>query len=207
MKPTLFFLNDDAKILDLMKKGDEDALLIVYKQNKKAIASLVMRNNGSEHDADDVLQESVIILWERVKSGRFEYTAKLSTFLYAVAKNVWSRKRLRKLREPATEFDNDLFGSTERSQLDDMIETERSRTIADALERLGDPCKTLLLLYYWEERSQEEIAAQMGFANAATVKSKKYTCKKMLEKILKDGGFFRQIDGDDTRQIDGYERI
>ena len=58
-----------------------------------------------------------------------------------------------------------------------------------AMETLGDPCKTLLLLYYWEEKSQEEIAAQMGFANAATVKSKKYTCKKILAKILKEKGF------------------
>ena len=188
MKPTLFFLNDDAKILDLIKKGDEEALVIVYSQNKNAIFSLVMRNNGSEHDADDVLQESVVILWERVKSGRFEYTAKLSTFLYAVAKNVWSRKRMRKMREPATEFDNDAFATTDQSPLDEMISSERSRTIADALEQLGDPCKTLLLLYYWEERPQEEIAVQMGFANAATVKSKKYTCKKMLEKILKNNG-------------------
>lgn len=189
MKPTLLFLNDDAKILDLMKQGDEEALVIVYKQNRKAVSSYVMRNNGSDDDAEDVLQESVIILWERVHAGRFEYTAKLSTFIFAVAKNVWSRKRMRKQREPATEFDHDSFGSLERSQLDEMIESERSNSIAHAMEKLGDPCKTLLMLYYWEEKSQEDIAVQMGFANAATVKSKKYTCKKMLEKILKDSGF------------------
>jgi len=192
MKPTLFFLNDDAKIIDLMKKGDEESLIFLYQQNKKAITSLVMRNNGSEDDADDVLQESVIVLWERVKSGRFEYSAKLSTFLFAVAKNIWSRKRMRKLREPATEFDHDSFESTDRSQLDDLIQTERSRVIADAMEKLGDPCKTLLIFYYWDELSQEDIAMQMGFANAATVKSKKYTCKKMLEKILNETGLLSE---------------
>lgn len=188
MKPILFFLNDDAKIIDLMKKGDEEALVFLYQQNKKAISSLVMRNNGSEDDAEDVLQESVVVLWERVTSGRFEATAKLSTFLFAVAKNIWSRKRMRKFREPATEFDHDAFSSTEQSQLDEMIDSERSREIADAMEKLGDPCKTLLTMYYWDELSQEEIAVQMGFANAATVKSKKYTCKKMLEKILNESG-------------------
>jgi RNA polymerase sigma factor (sigma-70 family) len=188
MKPTLFFLNDDAKILDLMKKGEEDALVMVYRQNKKAIFSFVMRNNGSEDDAEDVLQESVVILWERVQNGRFEHSAKLSTFLFAVAKNVWSRKRMRKQREPATEFDNDSFDSSEQSQLEMMIDSERSQTIARALQKLGDPCRTLLVLYYWEERTQNEIAVTMGFANAATVKSKKYSCKKMLETILKEIG-------------------
>ncbi|MFA6469829.1 MAG: sigma-70 family RNA polymerase sigma factor [Bacteroidota bacterium] len=188
MKPTLFFLNDDAKILNMMKEGDDEALVILFRRNTNAITSYVLRNNGSEEDADDVLQDSVIILWERVRSGRFEQTAKLSTYLYAVAKNVWSRKRMRKMREPAMEFENDLFSSDEQSQLDAMIETERSQSIAAAIEKLGDPCRTLLTLYYWEELPQEEIAQKMGFANAATVKSKKYSCKKMLEKILKDLG-------------------
>jgi len=186
MKPPIFFLNDDAKILDLMKKGDDDALVMIYQQNRKAIVSLVVKNNGSNDDAEDVLQDAVIILWERVRSGRFEYTAKLSTFLFAIAKNVWSRKRARKHREMATEFTDDVLESDDVSQLESMVESERSKTVASALDELGDPCKTLLLLYYWEEKSQEDIAAQMGFANAATVKSKKYTCKKMLEKILKE---------------------
>lgn len=188
MKPTLFFLNDDTTILQRMIRGEEDALVTIYQQNRKAIVSFVQRNSGSEDDAEDVLQESVIILWERVRSGRFEQNAKLSTFLYGVAKNVWSRRRMKKFREPASDFENDEIGSDERSALDAMIDSERSRTVADAMERLGEPCRTLLTLYYWEEHSQEEIAAEMGFANAATVKSKKYTCKKMLEKILKESG-------------------
>jgi RNA polymerase sigma factor (sigma-70 family) len=188
MKPTLFFLNTDAKILDLIQQGDDEALVLLYRGNEKAVIGHVLRNSGTQDDAEDVLQEAVIILWERVQSGRFEQTAKLSTFIFGVAKNVWSRKRMRKFREPATEFEQDAFDSGEQSALDAMIDTERSGQIARAMERLGDPCRTLLVLYYWEERSQEEIALQMGFANAATVKSKKYTCKKMLENIMSEMG-------------------
>lgn len=188
MKPNLFFLNDDAKLLDMMKRGDEEALTVIYHQNRKAITSFVLRNSGAADDAEDVLQESVIILWERVRNGRFEQSAKLGTFLFAVAKNVWSRKRMKKFREPATEFEGDRIDSAEPSQLDEMIDSERSRAVAAAMEVLGEPCRTLLTLYYWDEYSQEEIATEMGFANAATVKSKKYTCKKMLERILKESG-------------------
>lgn len=175
-------------MLDRIREGDEQVLAELYRSNKRSIASLVLRNGGDESDADDVLQESVVILWERVRTGRFEQTAKLSTFLFAVAKNVWSRKRMRKHREPAFDEPDTLSDDAHSSVLDGMIDDERSYHISRALDRLGDPCRTLLVLYYWEERSQEEIADTMGFANAATVKSKKYTCKKMLEKILQDDG-------------------
>jgi len=57
--------------------------------------------------------------------------------------------------------------------------------VRDALDRLGEPCRTLLILFYWEEASMEEIASRLGFANAETAKSKKYQCKKALEQILR----------------------
>jgi len=53
------------------------------------------------------------------------------------------------------------------------------------MKQIGNPCHDLLLLYYWEERTMEEIALKLGFANADTVKSKKYQCKKILEKLVK----------------------
>jgi DNA-directed RNA polymerase specialized sigma24 family protein len=53
------------------------------------------------------------------------------------------------------------------------------------MEQIGNPCRDILLLYYWEEQSMEEIALKLGFANADTVKSKKYQCKKMLERLVK----------------------
>jgi DNA-directed RNA polymerase specialized sigma24 family protein len=57
-----------------------------------------------------------------------------------------------------------------------------------ALTKLGEPCKTLLILFYWEEASMEQIASRLGFANAETAKSKKYQCKKALQLLLQDIG-------------------
>ena len=75
--------------------------------------------------------------------------------------------------------------SGDESALEALIETDQAATIAEALERLGDPCKTLLVLYYWEELTTEEIAVKLGYANSDTVKSKKYQCKKALETALR----------------------
>ena len=179
------FLNDDARILDQIRKGKEEALVRLYQTNERQVMSFVTRNNGTRDDAEDMLQEAVVILWERVRTGRYEHTAKISTFVFATVKNLWLRKIARSRREVASDMQNDPTPSNEKSVLDDMIENEEAAAVSTALNALGDPCRQLLLLYYWEELSMDDIAVHMGFANADTVKSKKYQCKKALEKLLR----------------------
>jgi RNA polymerase sigma factor (sigma-70 family) len=149
------------------------------------VTSYVLRNRGTIDDAEDMLQEAVVVLWEKVQGGEFEYRSKLSTFVFATVKNLWLRRLAHARREIPTEVDPDRSESADPSPLEEAIQGEQAQIVKDALERLGDPCKTLFLLFYWEELPMEEIAARMGFANADTVKSKKYQCKKALERLLK----------------------
>ena len=70
---------------------------------------------------------------------------------------------------------------------------EQSVAVRNALDRLGEPCRSLLVLFYWEEASMDEIARRLGLANAATAKSKKYQCKEQLKRLM-------------DRTTDGHER-
>jgi RNA polymerase sigma factor (sigma-70 family) len=186
MQTPFFFLNDDSRLLDALRHGNEDALVELFRQNRRPITSLVTRNQGSEDDAEDILQEALVVLWERVRRGSFEYQAKLSTFIYATAKNIWFRRLARRRRElPATDEALDV-ATNDATPLEELEENERMLAVQKAMEQLGNPCRDLLLLFYWEERSMEEIAVKLGFANADTVKSKKYQCKKSLERLVKN---------------------
>ena len=185
MGPRILFLNDDARILDMIRKGDEKALVLLYESNRKMVSAFIARNNGTHDDYEDLLQEALVILWERVRTGRFEYSSKLSTFIFGIVKNIWLRKLARAKREIPTDLREEEHGDPSMSALDTMIEDEEAHAVQDALDKIGEQCKQLLLLFYWEECTMEEIATRMGFANAETAKSKKYQCKKSLGEILK----------------------
>jgi RNA polymerase sigma factor (sigma-70 family) len=188
MSPSLFFLNEDARILDQIRNGDEEALVKLYTTNHKQVLAYVTRNNGTRDDAEDMLQEALVILWERVRTGRYEYSARIGTFVVGTVKNMWLRRLARMRREIPTDMADDPTPDEDKSTLEQMIDAEEAAGIALAITRLGDPCRSILLLYYWEERSMDDIATTLGFANADTVKSKKYQCKKALEKLLKEAG-------------------
>ena len=186
MSPRLFFLSSDARVIDLIKKGDEEALVILYEANRRPITSFVVRNSGTPQDSEDMLQEALVVLWERVRAGKFEYTAQLGTFIFATVKNMWLRRLARLRREVPSELDPDTNPANGVSPLEMMIEDEQASLVREALDKLDEPCRKLLLLFYWEELSMVQIAEQLGFANAETAKSKKYQCKKSLEKLLKE---------------------
>jgi RNA polymerase sigma factor (sigma-70 family) len=185
MAGSLFRLNTDERIVERIRRGDEAALVDLYHSSRRMIGALVERNSGSQDDADDILQESLVIVWERVRAGTFEPQAKLTTFLYGIAQNLWLRRLARMKRERPSDIDPDVAVSDDPSPLEELIESESVTMLRDALDRLGEPCRSVLLLYYYEECSMQEIAVRLGFANADTVKSKKYQCKKALEEMVK----------------------
>ena len=184
MAAPTFFLTRDARILDLIRKGDEEALIMLFHDTRVTVTDFVLRNNGSSDDAEDILQEALVILWERVRSGKFEHAAKLSTFVFGVARNLWLRVLAGRKREPLRAPDHDPVDPDDSVE-ESFIRGEQAELIRRALDMIDASCRKLLILFYWDERSMEEIAGIMGFANSATAKSKKYQCKKHLEVILK----------------------
>lgn len=171
---------DETAILALIRNSDEDALVRLFQQNRRPVASFVLRNNGTHDDAEDMLQEALVILWERVRSGRFEQQSKLGTYILGIVKNLWLQRLAKKQRESPL-VDN---VSVDPPILQEIIDEEDAGELRKAMHKIGEPCRTILLLFYGEDLSMEEIADKMGFANAQTAKSKKYQCKKLLRQVL-----------------------
>jgi hypothetical protein len=62
----------------------------------------------------------------------------------------------------------------------------------NALQKIGEPCKSLLEAFYIEKKSMPEIAATFGYTNADNAKTQKYKCLVRLKKI-----FFAQYKNKD----------
>jgi RNA polymerase sigma factor (sigma-70 family) len=143
----------------------------------------VLSSGGNTSDASDILQEAIIVLWQNVNKSDFVLSSRLSTYIMAIAKNKW-RAALRK--RGRLEFSDEMDHRTTRaSQMEDLIRKEQVDRMQRALEKLGEPCKSILIMFYFEERKLDEIGRLLGFANTNVVKSKKYQCKNALASLLK----------------------
>jgi len=167
----------DSEILAAISKGDERALDYLYKKYYRMMTKIVISNSGTETEAKDIYQDALIVFWQKVVSGNLVLTSKISTYIYSICLNLWRKELDRKSRLSHEEKDG--------VQIIEFEKEERLKIINECINRLGDTCKKILTYYYFDGMSMNEIAEKLDFANTDTAKTKKYKCKKRLDKLIK----------------------
>jgi len=180
---------NDTTFIERIRANDRKVLGEIFLKYEKLVATFVKKHQGSAEDAEDILQESIIVLWRQVLKPDFSLTSKLGTYLLAIAKNKWFAE-LRKRKQTTDLSDEYRLSDNNPSFLENILEDEEINIIENALNKLQKICKEILLLFYFEERSMRQIAALLNLAGPDVAKAKKYQCKKALQKIL-----LRQIAG------------
>ncbi len=168
---------DEKEVFERIKNGDEKALELIYKKYYRMMTKLVITNSGTEEEARDVYQDALVVFWQKARSGNLVMTAKISTYIYSICQNLWRKELDRKKRLSNEEKDS--------AQSMDMDAPERNKIIAQCLNQLGETCRKVLMYYYFDEMSMQEIAEKLGFANTNTAKTKKYKCKQKLDELVK----------------------
>lgn len=168
-------------------KEDEDrALKDIYTLYRSSCISWLQTNYKiSQEDAKEIFQDSIIILYDNVVLGKLkELSSGIKSYLYSIAKNK-AREWLR--RKSKTSILNNINSvSNENGVKEKKILEIKFNHLDAVILSIGDPCKTLLQLYYYKRFSMSKICEIMGYKNRDTVKNQKYKCIKRLQKLIKD---------------------
>jgi RNA polymerase sigma factor (sigma-70 family) len=175
---------NERELLKGLAASEKKAVETIYRDNYNMVQALIINNNGSSDDAKDIFQETMIVLYEKVRKGSFELNCQIKTFIYSVSRRLWL-KRLQQQNRYSSPGDNieavvpveeDLEAHEERNTEFEMME--------QAINHLGEPCKSLLEAYYMQKQSMQAIAASFGYTNADNAKNQKYKCLMRLKKIF-----------------------
>ena len=177
---------NEQDLLKGLAQNDRKAVETIYKEHYNMVQTLIVNNNGAPEDAKDVFQESMIVLFEKVRSGSFELNCQLKTYIYAVCRRLWL-KRLGQLQRFSPEIDN----ISETISVDEEVDVHEQRNadfqiMEKAMFGLGEPCRSLLEAYYLQKKSMIEIAGNFGYTNADNAKNQKYKCLLRLKKLFFD---------------------
>src|SRR6185312_8151428 len=180
----------DNDLLEALAANDANAIETIYRENYSAIKAFIIKNNGYTDDARDIFQEAMIIIFEKAKSGSFVLSCRLQTYLYSVCRRLWLKKLQNQHRfNPSFELNHEIVPVEDELELHEQKEAE-FQLLENAMQKIGEPCKSLLEAFYIEKKSMPEIADLFRYTNADNAKTQKYKCLVRLKKI-----FFEQYKG------------
>jgi RNA polymerase sigma-70 factor (ECF subfamily) len=162
----------DARLIDLVATGDSDALAQLFDRHGGAVLGLLTRMLGRGGEADEVLQEVFLWLWEhpaRYDASRSSLRGWLLVLARSRALDVLRSDRSRRAREEGVERDRPL--AFEPAPIADIEGRERRRRLRAALSRLPEEQRRCIELAFFGGLSHTQVAARLE-QPLGTVKSR-----------------------------------
>lgn len=184
----------DSDLVEALRRGDEQAFLQVYRNYYQMVASFVQKNNGTEIQAKDLFQELLFILVKKLRQRDFQLTAKLSTYIFSIARNLWLQQ-LKKNKFAPVKMQE---GTQEFVELDDG-ELEVKQQFEKKHELLGklfkevkEDCREIIKASFYQKLPHDQIADKMGYSSAF-VRVKLHRCMEGLRKKVRQHPDYQTI--------------
>ncbi len=171
----------DYELIKRFLEGDESAYNLLVRKYQKKIYWYARRMLGNHSDADEVTQEVLITLYEKLHTFKFE--ASLQTWLYKVTNSkTLNLMRKQKVREYLSL--DALFGNrTGEDILTDYENKEKLILVEKALKKIPPKQREVFILRHFDELSYNEIAAITG-KSVGTLKANYFHALKKITEIV-----------------------
>ena len=174
---------DDIYYIEKVKNGQTNNFSYIVERYQDIVFSIALKVLRNREDAEEMAQESFIKAYKSLHT--FKGNAKFSTWLYRITYNSCiSEVRKRKIHFASTD-ELEIKDETAELNLDGIPEENRAKCIKEALEKLPEQEYTLVLLYYFEEQSIEEISKVTKLSESNT-KVKLHRARKKLYTIINE---------------------
>ena len=171
----------------------EEALRELITRWQRPVMNFIYRSLPDLAEAEDLTQNVFLQLWK--SSGRYQPTARFSTFLFTLARNLTLNEIRRRARHPADSLDTphpefednplrQIPGPTAEQPTEHATRSELESLIEAALRDLPEKQRSAIVLCREGELSYEEIAEVLGTSLQAT-KSLIHRGREVLKARLK----------------------
>lgn len=168
---------EDATLVERARRGDADAFGILYGRYRNYVVAVASRFGATGADGHDVLQETFQYFLRKLPD--YEPRAKLSTFLYPVAKHLALKKKAQGVRYVPLDPDHPAAGGRAAPEPE---EAGRAR-LREAVSGLPEGQREVLMLRFADDLSLDEIARALSIP-LGTVKSRLHNALSSLRSRL-----------------------
>ena len=188
------FLYSDKDYLDGLKTRDSEIITAIYYNHIDLVKNLAVKNSGNEEDAEDLFQDAIIITYKKIVNEELELTSTFRTFFYSICRNLWLQrlsKRPGKVIDIADVEEYVPLSDSQEYEIHDESEN-RERLYLKHFGKLSSDCQKILK-HFAEGKSVREIAQIMRYKSEDYAKSRKYQCKEILKRRIKNDPLYKEL--------------
>ena len=182
-----------------VKRGDTGAFTELVEKYKQPVINFIARTLRDETEAEDLAQNVFVQVYK--SAWRYKKSAKFSTWLFTIARNLCLNEIRRRSRHPTDSLDvtypdqpdqpSQQFEDTKTfTPPESLLQGELEQKIAEALAELPENQRTAILLCRQDELSYEDIAEVLDCSLSATkslIHRGRETLKEKLKPYLRTG--------------------
>jgi len=179
---------NDAALMAKAASGDVAAFERLVERHQALVIGTIGRMLGNNSDVEDVAQQVFVRVWK--SAARYRPTAKFTTWLLTITRNLVFNEARRRKRHPGDLLDVHegeealaLVDSAGRIPDEQLLESELQHEIDRAILELPEKQRLAVVLRRYEDRSYEEIGQVLGLSIAA-VKSLLFRARTELRAAL-----------------------
>ncbi len=173
-------------VANLQRGEDVDGVTrYLYKTYERPLRGYIRKRGGTSDDADDLIQEVMLVFLHQVQSGRFEQRddADLGSYLIGIARRKWLKKMESETRRQERQYRYTIGNDGPETPESIVAEADYRSWAWEHFQQLGDICRQILTAFYRDDQSLEDIAARYDFGTVGAVKMRKFRCVQKLLKL------------------------
>ena len=186
-------IHPDQMFIEGIANNDSAVIQTIYKKFVPKVIFYIMNNSGDKAQAQDVVQEVLILLFNQAKANTLQLTCPFDAYFFLLCKRKWLNE-LKKTSNKGVTIDEDAASINESAhELVEQAETfDEKQQLFDAMFlKLGDKCQELLKLSF-AIKSMEEVAIKLN-VTYGYVRKKKSLCIGQLTQWIQESKNFKSL--------------
>jgi RNA polymerase sigma factor (sigma-70 family) len=186
-------VHPDQLYIEGLANNDSVVIQSIYKKFVPKVVSYIRNNSGDEDQAQDVIQEVLILLFNQAKTQQLQLTCPFDAYFFLLCKRRWLNEIKKSSNKGVTIKEE--FTSIHESADEMVLQTEHfdeKQQLYDLMfQKLGEKCQELLKLSF-TLRSMEEVAEKLS-VTYGYVRKKKSLCVGQLTQWIQETNRFKSL--------------
>jgi RNA polymerase sigma factor (sigma-70 family) len=186
-------LHQDQIYIDGLLNNNSSIIESIYKKFAPKVTYYIKMNSGSADEAQDVIQEVLITIYNQAKTKGLELTCPFDAYFFLLCKRKWLNELKKSSNKEVTIKDENVSidKDVEKLTIETEEQDEKQSLFDEMFQKLGEKCQEVLKLSF-VTKTMEEVANKMN-VTYAYVRKKKSICTGQLTELIQQSNRYQSL--------------